>query len=738
LHNREIRPFTALDATARFRLDLRRLAFCRFASFLLVGAPLLHADSAYFQRLLFDNSITADSYYHSGGKASALSTLRLLGDRLPVETNIFYTGPNALRLDWASKAQGGWEAEIRVDEWRNRKIYFPGDTLYFWCYAPAPIRATDLPRIVLKDEDKNFTRPLDLGPITKDIPAGKWVQIEVPLDRFSTASVHVFEPHRTSSVFFIQGSADNVEHSLIVDEVKIDSAAAVAQQSKLPVPEHVQAKGYERHVDVSWTPVDDKNLARYVIYRSLDGAPFRPIGIQVPGIDHYEDFLGKPDKKAAYKIKASNRAYGESDFSAEASASTHAMTDDELLTMVQEACFRYYWDGAHPVSGMTRENTPGNDDIVATGASGFGIMALVVGADRGFVTRAQAVERLLKITSFLAKADRFHGAWPHFLNGATGKRMPVFGMYDNGADLVETSFLMEGLLAARQYFRGASESEQKLDRQITDLWKTVEWDWFRRTENSGFLYWHWSPEYSWHINHRLTGWNEVMITYLLAVASPAHGVPASLYYTGWTGIPGEYVNGHTYFGIKLDVGIGTGGPLFFTDYSYMGFDPRGLRDRFTNYFDNNRNMARINRAYCIKNPGYFKGYGENCWGITAVDGPEGYVAYEPTLRLDDGTIAPTGALAAFPYMPKASMQALRYFYRELGDRLWGEYGFRDAFNQQEDWFSRIYMGLNQAPIVVMIENYRTGLVWKNFMANPEIQPMLDRIGFKPDETQAAQ
>jgi hypothetical protein len=227
-----------------------------------------------------------------------------------------------------------------------------------------------------------------------------------------------------------------------------------------------------------------------------------------------------------------------------------------------------------------------------------------------------------------------------------------------------------------------------------------------------------------------------MITYLLAIASPTHGVPASLYYSGWAGIPDEYVNGHTYFGIKLDVGMGTGGPLFFTDYSYMGFDPRGLRDRFTNCFDNKPNMARINRAYCIKNPGHFKGYGENCWGITAVDGPKGYVAYEPTSRLDDGTIAPTGALSAFPYTPEASMDALKHFYRQLGDRLWGEYGFRDAFNQQQDWFSRIYMGLNQAPIVVMIENYRTGLVWKNFMANPEIQPMLDRIGFKADKAEA--
>ena len=721
-------------AMVRHRLRPRNcIRFLAGMAFLSTG--LLNADTAYFQRILFDNSITPDRYYHSAGKASEPSTLRLAGGKLPVETNTFFTGPNALRLDWTSNPQGGWEAEIRVYEWRNRTIYFPGDTLYFWCYAPTAIRSVDLPRMVLKDEDKNFTRPLDLAHFTKDIPAGKWTQIQVPLDRFSTASVHSFDPHRTNTVFFIQGAADNVKHTLIVDEVKIDSAATVAEQSTPRPPERVEAKGYERHVDVSWAPVEDKHLARYVIYRSLDGGPFHPIGIQVPGVERYEDILDKPDEKAAYKIKASNRAYGESEFSAEASASTHAMTDDELLTMVQEACFRYYWDGAHPVSGMTRENTPGNDDIVATGASGFGIMALVVGADRGFITRAQAVERLVKITSFLAKADRFHGAWPHFLNGATGKRMPVFGMYDNGADLVETSFLMEGLLAARQYFRGNSEAEKTLYRQITDLWKTVDWSWFRRAENSGFLYWHWSPEYSWHINHRLTGWNEVMITYLLAIASPTHGVPASLYYTGWAGVPNEYINGHTYFGIKLDVGMGTGGPLFFTDYSYMGFDPRGLRDRFTNYFDNNRNMARINRAYCIKNPGHFKGYGENCWGVTAVDGPEGYVPYEPTPRLDDGTIAPTGALAAFPYTPKASMQALKYFYRELGDRLWGEYGFRDAFNQQEDWFSRIYMGLNQAPIVVMIENYRTGLVWKNFMANPEIRPMLDRIGFKPDAMQ---
>jgi hypothetical protein len=297
------------------------------------------------------------------------------------------------------------------------------------------------------------------------------------------------------------------------------------------------------------------------------------------------------------------------------------------------------------------------------------------------------------------------------MNGRTGRHMPVFGMYDNGADLVETSFLMEGLLTARQYFR-----DKELHRRITDLWNSVEWDWFRRTPDGDALYWHWSPEYSWHIDHRLTGWNEVMISYLLAIASPTHGVPASLYFTGWAS---------DHYATSLSAS----GPLFFAHYSYMGFDPR-VRDKFTDYFENNRDMARINRDYCIRNPRGFTGYSANNWGITAVDGPDGYVPYEPNPKLDDGTIAPTGAIASFPYTPEASMAALKYFYRDLGDRIWGIYGFRDAFNLQQGWFSRIYMGLNQAPMVVMIENYRTGLVWKNFIANPEIKAMLERIGFR--------
>jgi hypothetical protein len=353
------------------------------------------------------------------------------------------------------------------------------------------------------------------------------------------------------------------------------------------------------------------------------------------------------------------------------------------------------------------------------------------------------LKRLTQIVGFLEKADRFHGVWAHFMNGSTGKAMPVFGLFDDGGDLVETSFLMQGLLAARQYFNGNTAAEKELYSRITRLWEQVEWDWYRECDKRDALCWHWSPAWTFHIRHRLTGWNEVMITYLLAIASPTHPVPPSLYYSGWAGQSEDavsyrsgwsgttdgdhYANGKTYFGIKLDVGEGTGGPLFFTHYSFMGFDPHQLTDRYTNYFENNRNIALINRAYCVANPKHFAGYSREAWGLTASDGPRGYVPHAPDQFADTGTITLTGALASFPYTPDASMEAFKHFYRDLGEQLWDIYGPRDAYDPTAHWVSQIYMGLNQAPIAVMIENYRTGLVWKSFMSNPEIPATVKKI-----------
>ncbi len=727
---------------------MRPLKLCGFA--LLCTGSLLAA-STYYRHVLFDNSNTPDSYFYSKGTVSAPSQLTLQGARLPVDTEHFHSPPNALRLQWTSDPNGGWQAEISLYKFRNRNPTFIGDQLVFWCYTP-DAEPFPLPSLALRDNAGNFTPPLDLKRYAPKIPAGKWFSLAIPMNAFASASLRPFDFHQTAALVFVQSTADDRAHTLTVDDIRIEPNVA-DQTTTLRVVSDVHAKGYERHIDLSWKPAQEDTFDHYIIYRSTGGGPFVPIAIQTPDFHRYEDFLGRSGETRRYQVRTVDNNWHESAPSKIAEATTRPMTDDELLTMVQEVCFRYYWEGAHPGSGMTRENLPGEDKVVATGASGFGIMALVVGVDRGFISRAEALGRLERITSYLNKADRFHGVWPHFTDGETGRRIPVFGMLENGADLVETSFLMEGLLTARQYFNGPTQQERALYRTITDLWQSVEWDWFRRTPDGDALLWHWSPEYTWAINHRLTGYNETMITYLEAIASPTHGVPASLYYTGWAGqskkavayrqgfgqqtAGDHYTNGQAYEGIKLDVGVGEGGPLFFTHYSFLGFDPH-VRDRFTDYFQNSRNQALINRAYCIRNPGGYKGYGPNCWGITAVDGPKGYQAYEPRPRDDDGTIAPTGAIASMPYTPEASMKALKFYYRELGDRLWGPYGFRDAFNLQENWFSGIYMGLNQAPMVIMIENYRTGLVWRKFMANPEIGGMVGKVGFERTATSPVQ
>jgi len=726
--------------------SVSRGLFFLAAAWLFLSLPL-RADSNYYRHIFFDNSLTAGYYFYSQGHVTPPSKLALENGKLPVDTAVFFTPPNALRIEWLSNPNGGWEATVRLVNFRDRHPAFLGDTLFFWLYSAQPISADDLPLLWVSDIQENFSASLALGKFTSDIPAKKWVQIKIPLNQFLTYSIHAVDAHQLKSISLSQNSADGQAHTLILDEIKIDydsAAEASRAQAALLAPRNVATKGYDRHIDVSWDAAPGDTLERYVIYRSSDGKDFRPIGIQEAGVTRYADFLGKSGEKAYYRVAASDRWYRESELSAAASATTRKLNDDELLTMLQEACFRYYWEGAHPDAGMALESIPGDDRIVATGASGFGIMALITGVDRGFITREQGLGRLTRIVNFLERAPRYHGAWSHFMNGTTAESMPVFGVFDDGGDLVETAFLIEGLLAARQFFHGTNQEEVNLYARITHLWETVEWDWYRREPDMDALFWHWSANWAAHINHRLTGFNEVMIVYLLAIASPTHPVPADLYYSGWAGqseaavtyrrgwgstIDGDhYFNGHTYYGIKLDVGVGRGGPLFFTHYSFLGFDPHALTDRYTNYFENNRNMARINLAYSIENPGHHKGYGPDAWGLTASDGPRGYAAQGPESKDDQGNITPTGALASFPYTPEASMAAFKHYYRDLGDCVWGVYGPRDAFNPDHDWVSPIFMGLNQAPITVMIENQRTGLIWKLFMSNPEIKPMLERIG----------
>jgi hypothetical protein len=399
------------------------------------------------------------------------------------------------------------------------------------------------------------------------------------------------------------------------------------------------------------------------------------------------------------------------------------LTDEKLLDLVQQQTFKYFYDFAHPASGMALErNTSG--DIVTSGGSGFGVMALIVGMERGFITRQDGLMQVGKILDFLETCDRFHGVWPHWLNGATGEVVP-FSPKDDGADLVETAFMVQGLITLRQYLNEEEASENALITRINDLWRQVEWDWFTRGGQE-VLYWHWSPDFAWEMNHAIRGHNETLIVYVLAASSPTHAIDSLVYHRGYAR-NGDIVNGADYFGINLPLGENFGGPLFFSHYSFLGLDPRNLEDLYANYWEQNVNHSLINRQHCIQNPNSFIGYSPNCWGLTASDNHQGYSAHSPINDL--GVITPTAAISSIPYTPAHSLQAIRHFYYEYGDSLWGEYGFHDAFNLSENWWASSYLAIDQGPIVVMIENYRTGLLWDLFMSAPEVQQGLIKLSF---------
>lgn len=405
-----------------------------------------------------------------------------------------------------------------------------------------------------------------------------------------------------------------------------------------------------------------------------------------------------------------------------------ALPDEALIEAIQRQTFRFFWDGAHPASGLapdrrsTREEPV--DDLVAIGGSGFGVMAMIVAVERGWITRQAALERLARMLEVLLRARIYHGAYPHFMNGRSGDTI-TFSRKDDAGDLVETSFLCMGLLCARQYFDRDTPAEQLLRHQVTQIWDEVEWDWYTQGGRR-LLYWHWSPYNGWAMDHEIHGWNECLITYVLAAGARRHAVDPLVYHRGYAA-GRDFINGKSYHGIELPLGQPYGGPLFFAHYSFCGLDPRGLRDRYADYWELNSRHVHINRAHCLANPQGHQGYGEDCWGLTASDDPDGYCAHSPTH--DNGTISPTAALASLPYAPAEVLQAARGFLSRHGARVWQRYGFIDAFCESRHWYADTFLAIDQGPIVVMMENHRSGLLWKLFMAVPEVQAGLRRLGF---------
>ncbi len=496
----------------------------------------------------------------------------------------------------------------------------------------------------------------------------------------------------------------------------------------------LDATGYDHHVELRWEAPTNPAVRSVRVFGSRGEGEFAQLGTGTLTDNGFIDFVGDFDVTTRYYLRAVTGSGTLGEVSDTVTATTVEFSDEELLDMVQEYTLRYFYDFGHPVSGLARERS--TTATVTSGGSGFGLMTLIVGAERGFITREQALERTIKIVDFLLTVPRFRGAFAHWMNGATGAVIP-FSPLDDGGDLVETAFLIQGLLTARQYFAGASEEETALRANINAIWEGVDWNFYRQ-QGEGVLYWHWSPANEFAIDLPLRGFNETQIVYILAAAAPdsTKRIPASVYHTGWVG--DDYTTDNSFYGIPLIVGRGKGGPLFFTHYSYLGFDPRDKRDRYTNYFERNINQTLINYAHCVENPYDHAGYGPEAWGLTASDDPDGYLAHAPdNARTDNGTLTPTAALSSIVYTPDKSLAALKHFYRDLGDKLWGRYGFYDAYNEDRNWYADSYLAIDQGPIVAMIENYRSGLLWDLFMSSPEIAPALAAIGFVEDSLSTA-
>lgn len=494
----------------------------------------------------------------------------------------------------------------------------------------------------------------------------------------------------------------------------------------------ILAFGYDRHVELQWPKLEGVNS--YEIWVSTENNNFAKRATIADTV--YLDFVNDLGKNLTLEYKVVGiSSEGSPEELGTVQTTTRDFSDEELLDMVQFYTFRYFYQGAEPNSGMAPERIhidgdyPQNDQrVVTTGGTGFGIFGLLAGIERGWITRQEGADHFEKMVNFLEKADRFHGVWPHWLDGETGKVKP-FSPDDNGGDLVESAFLMQGLLAVREYYKNGSEQEKMIAAKIDQLWKEMEWDWY--TQGKDALYWHWSPDKEWKMNFALEGYNECLITYILAAASPTHTISPEAYHKGWArsgGINTEVEAFGYPLKLKHNGSEAMGGPLFWAHYSYIGLNPKGLKDRYADYWEENRNHTLINRAWCVENKEGHKGYGEDLWGLTASYSINGYSAHRPGEDL--GVISPTAALSSMPYMPEESMKVLKNLYYNYGEKVFGRYGFYDAMSPEANYYPKRYLAIDQGPIVGMMENHRSELGWNLFMGAPEIQAGLDKLGFE--------
>jgi len=643
-------------------------------------------------------------------------------DKVPCSTTAF-KGSTSLKFNYTSAPDGNWKATIFRSGWTTADVSGM-DSVSLYAYSASEVPSSALPMIGLRTMNKAGSSEVSsvmykLSDYNGSIPAGTWTQIKFPVSIIMNDSGNSdLDFTAVKAVIFSQSETNNTSRTILIDEITAYKSLLV-----IPAVSNLTGSGYDSHAELRWTP-PMANLS-YRIYASFDGgSTYELSGETTDSI--YLDFVPASGKNSTVQYRVVTLAQNRESEPVTTSATLRDYTDEELIDMVQRYAFRYFWEGAHQASGMALERTDGGSTTAASGATGMGLMAMIVAHEREYRPREEVKDRILKILSFLETCDRYHGAWSHWYNADTKQTQP-FTADDDGGDLVETSFVAQGLVALKHYFSGTDTKSTQIREKAELLWKAVDWNWYRQY-GQNVLYWHWSPEYLFMKNMKISGWNEALITYVMAASSTDYGIPKEVYTQGWAR-NGAMVSKRTYYTYEINLSPNFGGPLFWVHYSHLGLNPHGLTDQYADYWQEHVNTAKIHVAYAVENKYGFKNYSDKCWGLTASDDPYGYTAHQPESN-DNGTISPTAALASMPYTPQESLRALKYFYRERGQEIFGPYGPYDAFNDELSWVKKAYIGIDQGPIVVMIENHRTGLLWNSFMVDADVRAGLTKLGFQ--------
>lgn len=663
----------------------------------------------YDQGIVDVNNLGASTFEHTyppGGSPTKWN------DKVPCSTTA-YKGSTSLKFNYKSSANGNWMVRIHRKDWSTADISGL-DSISFFIYSENELPKTALPLIgVMTDNgSSDFDTLANYNP---NVPASTWTQIKYPLAGLKGS----FNLSLTKAIVFSQSEKNDSSRTVLIDEV-----LAFKNFGEVPPVTGFSASGYDSHAELNWV-APMANLT-YRIYASFDGGQHFELRTETTETN-FLDFVPEKGKNTHVIYRVVSVVQNKESEPVEKTAAIRDFSDAELMNMVQEYSFRYFWEGAHAATGMALERSNGSSNTAASGATGFGLMAMIVAHEREFRPKDEIKNRILLILNFLETCERHHGAWSHWYNADTKKTQP-FGTNDDGGDMVETSFVAQALIALKNYFSGNDTKSVEIREKADQLWKEIDWNWYRQN-NQNVIYWHWSPNVAFAKNTKVSGWNEALITYIMAASSPTHGIPKVVYTQGWARNGNMVKPNRSYYDYPITLANNWGGPLFWIHYSHLGINPHGLKDQYADYWQEHVNTAKIHYEYAKDNPLSYKNYSEKCWGLTASDDPDGYTAHKP-MDNDNGTISPTAALASMPYTPAESMKALKYFYRERGSELFGKYGPYDAFNDSRSWVKNAYLGIDQGPIVVMIENFRTGLLWKNVMVDADVQAGLNKLGFQ--------